>query len=99
MHNAEVAAFVLVVMTVAGIVAGFLRPKLLDLPVALILVVASAVWLDVNGPLEGKTLKVLSPTHGVTSGDLLAIPALTLAVALGLRWTMSWTQRGSIPHG
>ena len=43
---------------------------------AALLVVAAVVWVRINGPVEGRTLLVLSPTHGVTSADMLSLLAL-----------------------
>jgi hypothetical protein len=49
---------------------------------AALLVVAAVVWVRINGPVEGRTLLVLSPTHGVTSADLLSLLALGGAAVL-----------------
>lgn len=53
--------------------------------VALVLLVVAAVWVLVNGPVEGPTLVVLSATHGITVADLASV-ALGL-VAVFLFWT------------
>lgn len=42
----------------------------------------SLAWWWVNGAVEGRTITTLSHNHGVTKGDLLAVPALLLAGAL-----------------
>jgi hypothetical protein len=52
--------------------------------VAAVLVVAASVWALVNKPFEIATLLVLSPTHGITVGDLPSIAALIVAVLLVL---------------
>lgn len=46
------------------------------------LVVAAGIWVLVNKPVEGPTLLVLSPSHGVTFADLLSLVALGVAVDL-----------------
>lgn len=46
------------------------------------LVVLAGVWVLVNKPVEGPTLLVLSPSHGVTFADLLSLVALGVAVEM-----------------
>ena len=49
------------------------------------LLLATAVaWLLSNGPLEGPTLVVVSPGHGLTVADLLVPGALLLAATAAL---------------
>lgn len=48
------------------------------------LVVLAVVWVFVNSPVEGPTLLVLSPTHGITAADLLSVAAVLVAVGLVL---------------
>ncbi len=47
-------------------------------------------WWLVNAPLEGRTLWVVSTTHGFTIGDLLGVPAVLMAMRLlggvAVRW-------------
>lgn len=45
-----------------------------------VLIVASVVWLRVNGPMEGRVLHVISPGHGVTAGDLAAVAGVLVAL-------------------
>jgi hypothetical protein len=52
---------------------------------ALALVAVAAVWVLVNGPVEGRVLLVLTPTHGLTVADLPALAALVVAGALFVR--------------
>lgn len=49
------------------------------------LVGASVAWLIVDGPVEGPTLLVLSPSHGVTMADL-AVVAAWAGVCARLVW-------------
>jgi hypothetical protein len=43
------------------------------------LVAAAAIWILVNGPVEGPVLLVLSPSHGITVADLPSIGAVGIA--------------------
>jgi hypothetical protein len=45
-------------------------------------VVVTGVWWLLNGPLEGPTVFERSYQHGLTLGDVAALPALLLGVAL-----------------
>jgi len=56
----------LVVVTLRHVMAG-------------LLVVAAALWAVVNGPVEGPTLLVFSPGHGLTVGDLPSVGAVITA--------------------
>ena len=47
--------------------------------VAMALVAAAALWVLVNGPVEGPVLLVISPSHGVTVADLASIGAVVVA--------------------
>jgi hypothetical protein len=50
----------------------------------------AAVWLRADKPVEGRTLYLLSPNHGVTTGDLLvALPGLLAGLVL-------WGQLGRV---
>jgi hypothetical protein len=40
---------------------------------ALALLPLSAAWLVFNSPLEGPTLLVISPSHGVTAADMISV--------------------------
>ena len=65
------------------------RPQLVD---AVALVVLALLWLIVNRPYEGPVLWIPLRGHGLTVGDLLAVPAFTVAAALlrsGARWRPS----------
>jgi len=53
------------------------RPSALS---AVTTVVAAAVWLLVNGPVEGPVLLVVTPSHGLTVADLLSAVALVAAL-------------------
>jgi hypothetical protein len=47
---------------------------------------AVAVWW-VNKPVEGATIALVSSNHGISVGDLLAVPFLVAAIALvAARW-------------
>ena len=52
--------------------------------IAVVLVVLAVVWLPLNQPIEGPKLLLLSPSHAVTTADLLSV-ALVL-VAVWLAW-------------
>jgi hypothetical protein len=43
------------------------------------IVVAAAIWVLVNGPVEGPVLLVMSPSHGITVADLPSIGAVIIA--------------------
>jgi hypothetical protein len=47
---------------------------------ALVLALLSVLWFLVNGPMEGPTLMVVTPGHGVTGGDLAGLAGLAVAV-------------------
>jgi hypothetical protein len=53
------------------------RPSALSATTTL---VAAAVWLPVNGPVEGPVLLVVTPSHGLTVADLLSAVALLAAL-------------------
>lgn len=48
----------------------------------LLLIAAAAVWLRLNGPVEGRVLFVVDASHGLTEADLLSFAAVALAVPL-----------------
>lgn len=50
--------------------------------VALGLVVVAVIWVLVDGPVEGATLVVVTPDHGLTVADLLSFAALAVAAVL-----------------
>lgn len=54
------------------------------LTVAALLVVAAVLWVLFNGPVEGRTLIVVTPNHGLTEADLLSVAAVGLASILVL---------------
>jgi hypothetical protein len=49
---------------------------------AVLLVVGAFVWVMVNGPVEGRTLIVFDPSHGLTEADVPSLAAVVVAVAL-----------------
>lgn len=49
---------------------------------AALLVVAAVIWVRINGPVEGRTLLVLTEGRGVTVADLLSVVALLMALVL-----------------
>ncbi len=93
MHKAEIAVVALEVVTVLGVLLAITRSHAFDVVWSALLVAASVIWLHLNGPLEGRVLWKLDNSHGLTSGDLLAVPALTLAVCLTLRYAASFRRR------
>ena len=50
---------------------------------AVALAVVSVAWLLVNEPVEGLTLFVVAPGHGLTGSDLAGLTGLGLAVWRG----------------
>lgn len=46
---------------------------------ALGLITAAVIWVLVNGPVEGPVLLVLTPSHGITLGDLPSLAGLVIA--------------------
>jgi hypothetical protein len=77
-RTATVALFVLVWMTLA---APAVHSRLVRIPP---LVAAVAWWLAANHPLEGATLVHFDVEHGLTVGDLVALPAMGLVVHAAL---------------
>ncbi|MFC5063059.1 hypothetical protein [Actinomycetospora atypica] len=57
-------------------------PRVARFGLAAGLAVLAGIWVLVNKPVEGPTLLVLSPSHGVTFADLLSLVALGVAVDL-----------------
>jgi hypothetical protein len=49
------------------------------------LLLLSAVWLVVNGSLEGGVLLVVAPGHGLTAGDLAGVAGLAVGGLLLVR--------------
>jgi hypothetical protein len=43
------------------------------------IVVAAAIWVLVNGPVEGPVLLVMSPSHGITVADHPSLGAVIIA--------------------
>ncbi|MEU5842266.1 hypothetical protein [Rhodococcus sp. NPDC047139] len=76
------------------------RPHLLSSLAAL---VASVLWVLMNGPLEGRVLYSVTPNHGLTEADLLSGVGVCIA-AWGFRTTRNRRRRRrpprpSSPHG
>lgn len=56
---------------------------------AVVVLVASVLWVLFNGPIEGHVLVVLSPgRHGITESDLLAV----VGAGVGA-WALALTSR------
>ena len=53
----------------------------------MVLVVLAIVWLPLNQPVEGPKLLLLSPSHAVTTADLLSVALVLFAV-----W-LAWPRR------
>ncbi|UYP18488.1 hypothetical protein OED52_17810 [Rhodococcus sp. Z13] len=47
---------------------------------SLAVVVASLLWVLMNGPLEGRVLYSVTPNHGLTEADLLSAVGLVIAL-------------------
>jgi hypothetical protein len=76
------AVVVLTALLAAVCWAVFARSR----PAAWAVVVLSAVWLPANnGHLEGRTLLVLSDTHGVTQADALGLSCWLIASLVLMR--------------
>jgi hypothetical protein len=78
-RTATVALFVLVWVTLMAPAA---RSRLARIA---LLVAAVVWWLAANHPLEGATLVHFDVEHGLTVGDLAALPAVGLAIHAALR--------------
>ena len=52
-------------------------------------VVFAALWPFANKSFEGRTLVVLSPTHGITSHDLLSVLAVIVVAVRMVRWIVA----------
>jgi hypothetical protein len=52
----------------------------------LLLAGMSVLWLLVNGPMEGPTLLVVLPDHGLTGADLAGLAGLAIAGVRGLAY-------------
>ena len=58
-------------------------------PAAVVVLVASVLWVLFNGPIEGHVLVVLSPgRHGITESDLLSV----IGAGIGA-WALVLTSR------
>lgn len=81
-----VAALVpLLVGTGAGVVA-LTGVRRLEMPALVLQVLAGTAWLLLDGPIEGPVLVALTPDHGLTLSDLVALPAaLVVSCLLVLR--------------
>jgi hypothetical protein len=75
---------VLIALTLIGLFAAPLISASLRRTALFDLLLAANVWCwaAVNGPLEGRTLVTFDPGHGLTLGDLLALPAMLVGVGL-----------------
>jgi hypothetical protein len=51
--------------------------------------VSAALWPFINKSLEGRTLIVFSPNHGIHSHDLLAVLAVVVAAVQAVRYMMA----------
>ncbi len=71
------AAVVLAALVAGGVLAG--RTGRTG---ALVLCALSLLWLLVNKPMEGRTLIVVSETHGLTGADLAGLTGIVLALVL-----------------
>ena len=58
---------------------------------AILLVIAAVIWVRINGPVEGRTLLVLSQNHGITVADMLSVVALAMAAVIA--WPTSRSSR------
>jgi hypothetical protein len=64
------------------------------------LVAAAAIWVLVNGPVEGPVLLVLTPSHGITVADLPSLAALVIAAVLLVRaWLQSLVEARAFGGG
>jgi hypothetical protein len=86
MGKAEAALYALEIVTGIGIVLLVRASARIDVLWSAALIAVAAVWLVVNGPLEGRTLWTMTGGHGLTSGDFLALPSLGIALALLARY-------------
>ena len=50
---------------------------------------SAGLWPFLNKSFEGRTLIVLSPTHGITSHDLLSVVAVVIAAVQAIRVAFS----------
>lgn len=82
MHMAEAALYLLEAATAIGILLAVGRPRGLDVGWSALLVGSAVFWLVRDTPIEGHILWVVSASHGITTGDLAAVPALALVLAL-----------------
>lgn len=55
------------------------RPRTI---LAVALVVVAGIWVLVNGPVEGPTMVVVTPDHGLSVADLFSLLALAVAAVL-----------------
>lgn len=75
----------LLVLLVALMLVTFLTRGRARLAAALLLLPVSAAWVAFNGPIEGPVLLTLSPDHGLTVSDLLAVVGVGVGAAALLR--------------
>jgi hypothetical protein len=69
-------ALVLLQLLFASALWTLLRPSRWAAGLLAIVAIAWVVW---NGPIDGAVLVALTPNHGITESDLLALAALVVA--------------------
>ena len=68
--------------TVGGVGVATTRHRRLQSLLAVGVTLLAGAWLLLDGPFEGPTLWSFTPAHGLTVGDLLAVPSLAVAAVL-----------------
>ncbi len=91
LHADEAVLVALLVAIVVGFGLALRRSGAVDLVWSIVLVVLAGGWLALDAPFEGRTLWVVSPSHGLTTGDLQVVPALVEAA--GLLGRYAWCRR------
>jgi hypothetical protein len=88
LHADEAVLVALLVAIAVGFGFALRHAHVVDLAWSVVLVVLAAAWLALDAPFEGRTLWTVTATHGLTTGDLQAVPALVEALGLVGRFVL-----------
>lgn len=76
-HALGLALLILVIVLLAVITPAL--PRTAGRVSALVLTALGVVWLMANTPMEGGVLWTITPSHGLTDGDMLSVAAFAVA--------------------
>jgi len=76
-HAVGLGLLILAIVLLAGLTP--VLPRTAGRVAALVLTGLGVAWLLVNGPMEGATLLIIEPGHGITVADILSVGAFAVA--------------------